>query len=872
MIGNLLSALVWLQSTSFASYMLSRVIGGLSEGNVQLAIAILSDVTTPETRAKALAHVGIAFAICFCIGPPIGAYFASRPLPSSFTASGFELNVYAGPAALTLGLLTLETIFLVFALPETRGKAAQKPYTNGSAKAAASGKANGTIPTSRQGTVAERLTMLKSLQRLHFLFLGVFSGVEFTLTFLTFDLFDWNNKQNGALIGSIGIISALLQGGYVRRAMSKVGEGKMAERGVSSCALGLVFLTILPHLVNSNPSIAVRLLQGAAVCMAMTSATVVNALTAWASLQTDDITVDPDTGKTAEEHPELAKGKALGKFRSSGQLGRAIGPLLACASYWTFGPSWTYAISAVAMFALSGRMSWPWQSSPKLGANAALPRSHGEAARRVWTERWHLTSLSDVEGTRLSRTLPIGHTLVGLTVAPIGAGNSSSMRFSTRNSYYLRISATTVLPLYLYLDERHVDWMSERVLQHVLADLRPLVIPKLNAEAEAQLGPGGPANAKRGTLDVHRGDTYQFGYFLRGTDPHAVLIKTRTFTAAPPRPPREAPPAVQGGEQASAKSSGRSRKTGNDAQKTTKKRKPKPRPRGKGKATAADDEEEAMSVSNDDDGRVEDTSEPATTRRRSKRARKVVAGGYRDGMDDDDQVPGDDAEPTREPRPATGEDDDYDPMIVEQPVRDASVVPKREEVEPSLSAQRPEEPSLDVDDLEAAPAQAGPSSIDVELVDDGEEARPKPILKLHYHGFNIHGRCLCVIVEPYPPLRSGTRAPSLAPTGLVAPDRAPSMAPPDFVPTGGAAQRERTPLFLPNLDRELTPAPSAMRTLPPVPLFSETAEGSDDEDSGMVLFSQILRSVGDHPPGIAEDDDEIEGAVFFGDADEVREL
>ncbi|TBU49432.1 MFS general substrate transporter [Dichomitus squalens] len=356
MIGNLLSAIVWLQSTSFASYLLSRVIGGLSEGNVQLAIAILSDVTTPETRAKALAHVGIAFAICFCIGPPIGAYFASRPLPRSITASGFELNVYAGPAALTLVLLTLETIFLVFALPETRGKAAQKPVVNGSAKAAVNGKTNGTARTSRQATVAERLKMLKTLQRLHFLFLGIFSGVEFTLTFLTFDLFDWNNKQNGTLIGSIGIISAILQGGYVRRAMSRVGEGKMALRGISSCALGLIFLTILPHFVESRPTIAVRLLQAAAVCMAMTSATVVNSLTAFASLQTDDVTVDSDTGKAMKEHPDLAKGKALGKFRSSGQLGRAIGPLLACASYWTFGPSLTYAVSAVAMYALVGYM------------------------------------------------------------------------------------------------------------------------------------------------------------------------------------------------------------------------------------------------------------------------------------------------------------------------------------------------------------------------------------------------------------------------------------------------------------------------------------------------------------------------------------
>ena len=110
-------------------------------------------------------------------------------MPSSFTTSGIELNVYAGPAALTVVLLALETVFLVFALPETRGKAAtvQKSAANGTAKGSANGKANGTTQTSRQGTVADRLKMLKTLQRLHFLFLGVFSGVEFTLTFLTFD-------------------------------------------------------------------------------------------------------------------------------------------------------------------------------------------------------------------------------------------------------------------------------------------------------------------------------------------------------------------------------------------------------------------------------------------------------------------------------------------------------------------------------------------------------------------------------------------------------------------------------------------------------------------------------------------------------------
>lgn len=130
------------------------------------------------------------------------------------------------------------------------------------------------------------------------------------------------------LIGSIGIISALLQGGYVRRATAKVGEGNMARRGVLSCAVGLVFLAILPMYASSNMALARRLLQLAAFCMAVTSATVVNSLTAFASLQCDEGGFDVVSGKPLKEHPQLAKGKALGKFRSSGQLGRAIGPLL----------------------------------------------------------------------------------------------------------------------------------------------------------------------------------------------------------------------------------------------------------------------------------------------------------------------------------------------------------------------------------------------------------------------------------------------------------------------------------------------------------------------------------------------------------------
>lgn len=325
--------------------------------------------------------------------------------------------------------------------------------------------------------------------------------------------------------------------------------------------------------------------------------------------------------------------------------------------------------------------------------------------------------------------------------------------------------------------------------------------------------------------------------------------QSRTFTAAPKPTPRAV----------TAPSSSTTKPQKSTTSKTSKKRKPKPnpRPKGKGKARADDD---AISISSEDEVNADDdeSAEPLATRR-SKRARKATSGGYAEDVEEnmDEDMPG---------QHRDAEDEDFS-MVAEQLGQNAPVTLKHEEAEPSLAdlAPRPEEA-----EPTAANEGATESAMDVELVED--EGKPKPVLKLSYHGFIIHGRCLCVIVEPYPPLRSGTRAPSLVPTGLIAP-RAPSIAPPDFIPSGGVGQRERTPLFLPDFDREPTPAPAPARSLPPVPLFSETAGNSDDEDEGeMVLFSQLLRSVGDHPPGIAEDDDDIDGAVFFGDADEMREL
>lgn len=94
------------------------------------------------------------------------------------------MNVYATPAAITLLLLVVETMFLIAFLPETRGTALR----GGGGKSSSGLKAKGNErPSSRRDSAEGRIKRLSALRNLHLMFLVLFSGVEFTLTFLTFD-------------------------------------------------------------------------------------------------------------------------------------------------------------------------------------------------------------------------------------------------------------------------------------------------------------------------------------------------------------------------------------------------------------------------------------------------------------------------------------------------------------------------------------------------------------------------------------------------------------------------------------------------------------------------------------------------------------
>ncbi|KAG0709739.1 hypothetical protein DFH29DRAFT_12708 [Suillus ampliporus] len=456
--------------------------------------------------------------------------------------------------------------------------------------------------------------------------------------------------------------------------------------------------------------------------------------------------------------------------------------------------------------------------------------------------------------------------------------------FNVRNAYYLRVSASSVIPLYLYLDERHVDWMSDAVLQHVLADLRPLVMPKLQAEKDIHFGPGA-SSGKKGAVDVHRGETYQFAFFFQKTEPHSVIIKTRSFVPAPAPPPKVNIPSPQPGKSKNKSGKRKSRtpeNTGAQAASGRKRQKTKGTSRARSDNEEEEEDEDVISLSDDDsemnemEGASRDT--PATARR-SQRTRRVPVGGYRE--DDEDLVDMSPDEPPDVEMATPTETTQLDEVHVVEELNDQDVLVmdhraakpttvKQEDTETSLGSTT--ETALASDTVVVTSEPSRPFM----EIEDEDVKKHKLALKLKYQGFNIFGRCLCVVVEPWPPIRSSTRAPSVMPLTNEA-LRGSSIAPPDFVPSN-SKQRGRTPLFLPEFDRgrSQTPAPfPRARTLPPVPLFDDPALQSDDDGYGsddLMIFSQALNAAGGMHVAAADDDDEMDGAVLFGDADEVREF
>ncbi|KND88051.1 Major facilitator superfamily domain-containing protein 10 [Tolypocladium ophioglossoides CBS 100239] len=312
MCGNILSVLLWVAAVDFRTFIARRIVGGLSEGNVQLTTAMASDISDDASRGPTMAIIGACFSIAFTFGPGLGAWLSTK---SMFTA-----NPFATAAGFSLALIVTETLYLYFCLPETL------PALTGRRDKDKGGK-----KAKSENMPVERTNSHVLLYATNFLFLLFFSGMESSLSFMTYELFAFTSGKNGRLLGFIGLVASVLQGGVMRRLPPLLS----VRIGVVSCLVSFILLARITSVGG---------LYAAATCLAITSATVVTGLNALTSF----------------EASEDERGSKLGMLRSWGQLGRGLGPILFTSVYWwagrevayTMGSTGIVVVAAAAMMGL----------------------------------------------------------------------------------------------------------------------------------------------------------------------------------------------------------------------------------------------------------------------------------------------------------------------------------------------------------------------------------------------------------------------------------------------------------------------------------------------------------------------------------------
>ncbi|KAG8591282.1 hypothetical protein GDO81_000111 [Engystomops pustulosus] len=266
------------------------------------------------------AMIGVAFSLGFTIGPMVGAYFAVH------TTGGELFFVRSALLALLLALLDLVFIFLF--LPETlpkenRVKSMMVGFQGASDLLSPLSLFQFSAVTRRKESPSqESLHNLRVLGLVYFLYLFLFSGLEYTISFLTHQRFQFSSMQQGKMFFFIGMTMAVIQGGYARR-IKPGNEVKAVKRAI---------LLLIPAFLLIGWASGLTMLGAGLLLYSFAAAIVVPCLSSLVS-----------TYGSASQ-----KGTVMGILRSLGALARAVGPILSATLYWLIGAEACFTLCAVS--------------------------------------------------------------------------------------------------------------------------------------------------------------------------------------------------------------------------------------------------------------------------------------------------------------------------------------------------------------------------------------------------------------------------------------------------------------------------------------------------------------------------------------------
>ncbi len=294
---------------SLVTIFLARAWSGIATANFAVAQAYIADVTPAEKRAKGMGVLGMGFGLGFMIGPFLGGELGR------FDVVGHQGTV---PAFVSAALSALNLLFALRFLPESlpaEHRARQRR------KRVLLDVAAWRTARARPGVSPAVLLAFTSI--------FWFAGTQAIFRLFTLDAFAMSVADTGRVLGLIGLVAVIVQGGLIGRLHRRFGELTLLAAAQILMGAGLALHALSVDLGTSAFLIAATVAAvGTAIHMPIVSSYVSRR-------------VGPD-----------AQGTTLGLLQSAGALARTTGPLAWGLLYDGFGLRVPFYVAAAAMAAL----------------------------------------------------------------------------------------------------------------------------------------------------------------------------------------------------------------------------------------------------------------------------------------------------------------------------------------------------------------------------------------------------------------------------------------------------------------------------------------------------------------------------------------
>lgn len=218
----------------------ARLLGGIFAANISTAQAIITDLTSPEARSKAMGWVGATIGLAFVIGPALGGILATLHENHPELAAAFPLLVSTKLPFLFVVLLAGTNFgFTFFFLAESHTKRAQTFDWKFLLRRIL-------LPSPVRLALGRYPSQIKVFLTLFLILHSSLGAFEAMFTPYLNGRFGMNERHVGMTLAYIGMCMIFVQGGLLGRVTKKFPETKIVAIGLFVFAFSLVGIALAP--------------------------------------------------------------------------------------------------------------------------------------------------------------------------------------------------------------------------------------------------------------------------------------------------------------------------------------------------------------------------------------------------------------------------------------------------------------------------------------------------------------------------------------------------------------------------------------------------------------------------------------------------